>query len=94
MAKLENFENVLNSLGQEFDSHDFIKKYVEMFPAEYLERLFDVSKQNNGVLNVTTVNGQIASNFLTNCTNIKKCGTRISKNILENESSCTLWQKI
>ena len=51
---IENFREVIQQLGNEFDSHEFIEKYIWAFPADYGELLV---KHNN----VRTAHAEIAN---------------------------------
>ena len=84
----EEVENVLQMLGNEFDSHKFIKLYIIMFPASYLDMLAEYH-------DAATTNSVIA-NYLRNydkTLNICRVDYVDSEDIFGNVVNNTLWQK-
>ena len=87
-----NRQSVMTVIGlmpKEFDSHDFILKFLEKFPAEYGELL----------INHKTVNDAHAEigRFLLDKDNkleIEKTGEHESLNIFRNISPCAQWNKV
>lgn len=88
---------VLDLLESNFDSHDFIKKYVEMFPKEYLDKLISALSNRQDIRGVTDVDAEIARFLSIHSDDLKiekendNCG---SKNILGNITPCAQWHKI
>lgn len=94
---LNKFQEVLNQLESNFDSHEFIKKYVEMFPKEYLEKLLPALSKRQDIKGVTDVDAEIArflSNHSADLKIEKDNDSSASENILGNISSCAKWHKI
>ncbi len=78
----------LGLLGNLFDSHDFIRKFILNCPVSYGDLLKKHKK-------VTTAHGEIA-NYLGNHSKqlgIEQIGTIVSLNIFNNETPCALWKK-
>lgn len=89
-------KEVLNLLETNFDSHDFIKKYVEMFPAEYLEKLISALRNRQDIKAVTDVDSEIARFLSVHSGDLKiekENDNSQSENILGNISSCAKWHK-
>ena len=84
----EEVENVLQMLGNEFDSHKFIKLYTIMFPVSYLDML---AKYHDAA----TTNSVIANQLRTYDTtlNIYRVDYVDSEDIFGNVVNNTLWQK-
>lgn len=93
---LSNFQEVLNRLESNFDSHDFIKKYVEMFPKEYLEKLLPALSKRQDIMGVTDVDSEIARFLSVHSNDLKiekEDDKKGSENILGNITPCTKWHK-
>ena len=84
----EEVENVLQMLGNEFDSHKFIKLYTIMFPVSYLDMLAEYK-------NATTTHSVIANYLLDHrdTLNISREQDVISPSIFGNNVSNASWQK-
>ena len=84
----EEVENVLQMLGNEFDSHKFIKLYIIMFPVSYLDML---AKYHDAA----TTNSVIANYLLnhSNTLNISREQDVISSSIFGYDVSNASWQK-
>ena len=87
--KFEEVNETALALEIEFDSHAFIRKFVEKYPKSYGELL--VKHEN-----VTTANAEIA-NYLRNNSNdlhvTKIKEDHISADILGNDAKNSLWRK-
>lgn len=87
--EIEKTKAIVEKLGNEFDSHSFIRKLLEMCPNVYGELLM---KYND----VTIVDAQIAIFLLNNAIElrIEKIQDNFkSANILGNNSPNSLWRK-
>ena len=84
----EEVENVLQMLGNEFDSHKFIKLYTIMFPVSYLDML---AKYHDAA----TTNSVIANYLLnhSNTLNISREQDVISPSIFGYDVPNASWQK-
>ena len=84
----EEVENVLQMLGNEFDSHKLIKLYTIMFPVSYLDML---AKHHD----VATTNSVIANQLRTYDKTLNICRVDYvdSEDIFGNVVNNTLWQK-
>ena len=84
----EEVENVLQMLGNEFDSHKFIKLYTIMFPVSYLDMLAEYK-------NATTTHSVIANYLLDHrdTLNISREQDVISPSIFGNDVPNASWQK-
>lgn len=82
-------EFIIGLLGEEFDSHDFIQKYLKHFPTSYGQLL---EKHDN----TATANAEIANYLRLNAVdlNIERVDKTTSRNVLNNESENTWWRKI
>ena len=83
-----NATAVIKKLGKNFDSHAFIRKFMELYPKEYGEML--VSHEN-----VASAHGEISSYLSKNARdlNIKKIGSIHTLNVFLRASSNALWSK-
>ncbi len=83
-----NATAVIKKLGKNFDSHAFIRKFMELYPKEYGEML--VSHEN-----VASAHGEISSYLSKNARNlnIKKIGSIRTLNVFLRASSNALWSK-
>lgn len=90
-------KQVLDQLESNFDSHDFIKIYVEMFPKEYLDKLISALSNRQDIRGVTDVDAEIARFLSIHSDDLKiekENDNRDSKNILGNITPCAQWHKI
>ena len=80
---------VIKLLGKNFDSHAFIRKFMELYPKEYGEMLVNHE-------NVASAHGEISSYLSKNARNlnIKKIGSIRTLNVFLRASSNALWSKI
>lgn len=88
MNKLNAFRQTVDALGNEFDSHDFIRKLIEKHHVLYA--VFLIRHRN-----VNTAHAEIARYLGKKATTLKihGSGERKSEDIFGNETSCTLWKK-
>lgn len=79
---------VIKLLGKNFDSHAFIRKFMELYPKEYGEMLVNHE-------NVASAHGEISSYLSKNARNlkIKKIGSIRTLNVFLRASSNALWSK-
>lgn len=79
---------VIDLMPKEFDSHDFILKFLEKYPAEYGKLLIKHSSVN-------TAHAEIGNFLLNNSENlnIEYKGEHESLNIFRNMSPCAKWHK-
>lgn len=86
---LEDVAAICKILGDKFDSHEFILKYLDKFPVSYGELLIKQKK-------VAKADAEIAL-FLVNHSaelHIQKTGETESSNLLGNVTRCATWIKI
>ena len=83
-----NATSVIKKLGKNFDSHAFIRKFMELYPKEYGEMLVNHE-------NVAAAHGEISSYLSKNAhdLNIKKIGSIRTLNVFLRASSNALWSK-
>ena len=83
-----NATAVIDKLGKHFDSHAFIRKFMEMCPEEYGKML---QKHRS----VTSAHGEISNFLRENAKNlgIKRMGNIKSLNVYLNLSSNAMWSK-
>lgn len=85
---LEETVAICEMLGDKFDSHEYICKYLYQFPVSYGMLLIKHE-------NVRNANAEIAL-FLTNHSSelhIRKIGETKSTDMLGNMTSCAAWEK-
>ena len=85
---IQQCTTVIGNLQNDFDSHDFILKFLEKYPVEYGKLLIKYK-------NVNTAHAEIGRFLLDkdNKLEIEKAGEHDSPNIFRNLSPCALWQK-
>jgi len=86
--------NVIATLGNEFDFHEFIEAFVKMYEREYVELLY--SHINNMGSVFTNAHSQIGRYLLQNSPslNIEKLDKTVSENIKRNENVNQKWRKL
>ena len=79
---------ILSVLDDNFDSHDFIREYINRLPSSYGELLI---KHNN----VNLAHAEIANFLRTNANilNIHRIGATESNDIFGNKAGCAKWEK-
>lgn len=81
--------NIIGCLPKQFDSHDFIRKFIYKYKKEYNQLVAKYSRLN--------IVHSVISNFLRNnakSLGIEYKGKMVSENISEKMSSCALWNKV
>lgn len=81
--------NIIGCLPKQFNSHDFIRKFIDKYKMQYNQLVAKYSRLN--------IAHSVISNFLRN--NAKSLGIEykdktVSKNISGKMSSCALWNKV
>jgi hypothetical protein len=86
---IQEIKEIVDALEKEFDSHAFIRKYMEKFPQSYGELLM-----KHG--NVTTAHAEISNCLRNNTTSlgIKKNGSVRSLDVFLKMTSNALWSKV
>lgn len=86
---IQQCTTVIGNLQNDFDSHDFILKFLEKYPAEYGKLLIKHSSVN-------TAHAEIGDFLLKNSgnLNIEYKGKHESLNIFRNMSPCAQWNKV
>lgn len=81
-------KTIIELLGKQFDSHEFIRRFIYTYPSSYGKLL---QKYNN----VSTAHGEIANFLRRNAgeLNIERLDKEESNNILGNESLNVQWGK-
>lgn len=51
--EIEHFKSIIEELGGDFDSHKFIKKFMERHEREYVEMLYKHIDTPNGIFRAT-----------------------------------------
>lgn len=49
MMEVEHFKEIIDELSNEFDSHEFIKKFMKRHEREYVEMLYKNINTPNGI---------------------------------------------
>ncbi|MDO4931209.1 MAG: hypothetical protein Q4E63_00950 [Prevotellaceae bacterium] len=86
---IEEAKSVLNTLSKEFDSHEFIRKYIQDFTVSYGQLLIERKQVElaHGAIGIFL--SQHSDELGINCT-----GKHKSIDIFNNESSCATWSKL
>ncbi len=88
MIAVQDALNAIDKMPAEFDSHEFILCFLNLYPRSYGELLVAHNR-------VQTAHAEIA-NFLRNNSaelGITKKGERVSPDIFGNLTECALWTK-
>lgn len=91
--KIETVKRVLESMPQEFDSHQFIERFIRENEREYVEMLYE---QKDSPAIFRDVHAMIARYLVENADAlaIKKTGRTQSENIKGYESENQNWRKL
>lgn len=88
--KMETVKRVLESMPPEFDSHQFIERFIRENEREYVE-LLSVQKDSQAIFR--DVHAMIARH-LTKIKDVEKAGRVQSENIKGYESENQNWRKL
>lgn len=82
------FDAVISMLPQQFDSHDFIKKFMQYHPVAYAETIIKCKSipASHGHIALTVSNNS-------NTLGVKSMGRRMSIDIFNEMTECELWIK-
>lgn len=92
--EIEHFKSIIEELGGDFDSHKFIKKFMERHEREYVEMLYKHIDTPNGIFRA--VDAEIARFLSVHAgeLNIEKKSERCqSGNPKMNKSDNQRWEK-
>lgn len=87
---LQDVKTTIEQLESEFDSHDFIRKFIFMNPTAYGSMLV---KHDN----VATAHGEISNYLKDNQVSLhiqQEIGESYSLDILGNKTYCAKWRKV
>lgn len=90
---IEHFKEIIDELGNEFDSHRFIKEFMERHEREYVEMLYKNINTPNGIFRA--VDAEIARFLSVHAVElgIRKQEREPSGNPKMNVSENQKWQK-
>lgn len=91
--EIEHFKSIIEELGGDFDSHKFIKKFMERHEREYVEMLYKHIDTPNGIFRA--VDAEIARFLSVNAVElgIRKDKRKPSGNPKMNKSENQRWTK-
>lgn len=84
------FPSVVETMKNDFDSHDFILNLAHQHQQRYVQALVTFADMEYPFM---AVHGEIARR-LSESGLVKKVGTRNSQDIFKQVNSATLWQKV
>ena len=86
--------NIIATLGNEFDSHEFIEEFIRMYEREYVELLSSHIDSRGGIFK--NAHSQIGRYLSKNSTslNIGKLDRIVGENIKRNENDNQNWRKL
>ena len=86
----EVFETILENLGDEFDSHDFIFEMMRRFPREYTKALYECRRSKDPI---QTLHQKIGRKLLEFRPFIRKLRRKSSRNVRGLPSANQYWAK-
>lgn len=92
MITLQQAQRIINELGDEFDSHGFIEKYMSLFERDYVNNLVEKIESDHIF---RTVNASIGRFLADNQKDLRiaKNDRETSKNVKGNDSENQGWVK-
>jgi hypothetical protein len=87
----EVFERVIDALGENFDSHDFIFEMMRRFPREYTLSLYECRRSKDPI---QTLHQKIGRKLLSFSDRIRKVERKSSQNVRGLPSENQHWEKI
>jgi len=92
LGQLENhFQEIIELMPAEFDSHDFILTLAQNYQYEYIQALAAYSTKNSPFM---IVHGEIARRLLNYPNLVRKVGERQSEDIFRQLDSAVVWQRL
>lgn len=85
------FETVLDSMEDNFDSHDFIFEMMRHFPREYTHALYECRRAKDPI---QTLHAKIGKKLLEFDARIRKASRKTSRNVRGLSSRNQYWEKI
>jgi hypothetical protein len=87
----DKFEEIVNLMHDEFDSHEFILKLAQEHQRLYVQALVEYVKDDRPF---QIVHGQIANRLLKFPSLVTKIGEHNSRDIFQQKNSATKWRKV
>jgi hypothetical protein len=91
LFKDELFESILDTMGDQFDSHDFIFEMMRHYPREYTHALFECRRSKDPI---QSLHAKIGKKLLDFKSRIRKKRKKSSRNVRGLPSTNQFWEKI
>lgn len=90
----ERVKTIISKLDCEFDSHDFIQKYLSTYEKDYVELLYSFKDSKRGIFRAahSKIGRYLSSN--SSSLKIEKTIRQESENIKKYDSKNQTWRKI
>ncbi len=95
-SHMEDLQQIITELDDEFGSHDFLERFARRFETEYITFLSEHRKPVGQRGSFKEVHGQIARFLSKNQTalNIEKIDRQETKNVFGNATDNQMWRKV
>ena len=87
----EVFETIIENLGPQFDSHDFIFDMMRHYPREYAKALYECRRSKDPI---QSLHAKIGKKLLHFNGTIRKVRSKSSRNVRGLPSRNQYWEKI
>jgi hypothetical protein len=87
----EVFESIIENLGPQFDSHDFIFDMMRHYPRDYTKALYECRRSKDPI---QTLHAKIGRKLLEFNATIRKVRRKSSRNVRGLPSRNQYWEKI
>lgn len=87
----EVFETIIENLGPQFDSHDFIFDMMRHYPREYTKALYECRRSKDPI---QSLHAKIGKKLLDFNETIRKVRKKSSRNVRGLPSTNQYWEKI
>ena len=87
----EVFETIIENLGPQFDSHDFIFDMMRHYPREYAKALYECRRSKDPI---QSLHAKIGKKLLDFNRTIRKVRKKSSRNVRGLPSTNQYWEKI
>jgi hypothetical protein len=87
----ELFESILDTMNDQFDSHDFIFEMMRHFPREYTRALYECRRSKDPI---QTLHAKIGKKLLDFRGRIRKTRRKATRNVRGLPSDNQFWEKV
>ncbi|HUV37706.1 MAG TPA: hypothetical protein VMX58_12275 [Patescibacteria group bacterium] len=87
----ELFESILDTMNDQFDSHDFIFEMMRHYPRQYTHALYECRRSKDPI---QTLHAKIGKKLLNFRPTIRKTKRKASRNVRGLPSTNQFWEKV